>query len=152
VYVTVGGDIWWGKEEAWLKCIDAAGEGDITESGLLWSYPVVEHCCSTPSVYEGMVFVADCGGFVHCVDAAGGKALWRHEAGGEIWASTLVADGKVYVPTRRRDLVVLAAEKEVKVLATVTLDSPMNGTATAANGTLYVATMRKLYAASIGGR
>ena len=23
VYVTVGGDIWWGKHQAWLKCIDA---------------------------------------------------------------------------------------------------------------------------------
>ena len=23
VYVTAGGDIWWGKNEAWLHCIDA---------------------------------------------------------------------------------------------------------------------------------
>jgi len=152
VYVTVGGDIWWGKEEAWLQCIDPSGEGDITKTGLVWSYPVEKHCCATPSVYDGMVFVADSGGFVHCVNAADGKPWWRHEVGGEVWASTLVADGKVYVPTRRRNLAVFAAEKEKNLLTTIQLDSAMNGSATAANGVLYITTMRKLYAASVGGR
>ncbi|HPD47174.1 MAG TPA: PQQ-binding-like beta-propeller repeat protein [Anaerohalosphaeraceae bacterium] len=149
VYVTVGGDIWWGKEEAWLQCIDATKEGDITTTGLVWSYPLVDHCCSTPSVYNGMVFTADCGGFVHCVDARTGKPHWRHEAGGDIWASTLVADNRVYVPTHRRKMLVFAAEKELNLLGTVELDSAASGTATAANGTLYVATMRKLYAAAL---
>ena len=110
---------------------------------------LVDHCCSTPSVYNGMVFTADCGGFVHCVDARTGKPHWRHEAGGDIWASTLVADNRVYVPTHRRKMLVFAAEKELNLLGTVELDSAASGTATAANGTLYVATMRKLYAAAL---
>ncbi len=152
VYVTVGGDIWWGKEKAWLQCIDATKEGDITQTGLLWSYPLEKHCCSTPSIYNGMVFVADSGGFVHCINAADGKPLWRHEAGGEIWASTLVADGKLYVPTRRRNLLVFQAQKEEHLLAALQLDSAMNASATAANGTLYITTMRKLYAVSMAGK
>ncbi len=97
--MTVGGDIWWGKDESWLKCIDASGVGDITATNLVWSYPLGPHCCSTPSISEGLVYVADCGGAVHCVDAATGKACWVHQAGGDIWASTLVADGKVYIGT-----------------------------------------------------
>jgi hypothetical protein len=48
IYVTVGGDIWWGKHEAWLKCIDATKTGDVTQTGLLWSQPLERHCCSTP--------------------------------------------------------------------------------------------------------
>ena len=75
--------------------------GDMTERGLVWSYPLDGHCCSTPAIHEGLVYVADCGGKVHCVDARSGQPYWVHDAGGEIWASTLVADGKVYIGTRR---------------------------------------------------
>jgi hypothetical protein len=65
-----------------------------------------------------------------------------------MFSSPLVADGKVYVGTRSRDLWVFAAEKQKKVLATIELDSPIISTPVAANGTLYIATMEKLYAAS----
>jgi outer membrane protein assembly factor BamB len=146
IYVTVGGDIWWGKHQAWLKCIDATGQGDVTSSGLVWSYPVERHCCSTPSVHEGLVYVADCGGKVHCVDAQTGRPYWVHDAGREMWASTLVADGKVYVGTRQGDFWTLAAGKEKQVLGSVRLDAPVISTAVAANGTLYVGTMTRLYA------
>jgi len=146
VYVTYGGDIWWGKHEAWLKCFDATGTGDITDSAEVWSYPVSRHCCSTPSVCDGMVFVADCGGFVHCVDAWSGRAYWTHDTGGEIWASTLVADGRVYIGTRRGDFLVFAASREKKLISSVRLDSPIHGSPVAANGVLYVTTMKNLYA------
>jgi outer membrane protein assembly factor BamB len=154
LYVTVGGDIWWGKNQAWLQCIDAtptrsgaAGkEGDITSTGLVWSCALKEHCCSTPSVQDGLVYVADCGKQISCIDAETGKVCWTQEAKGDIWASTLVADGKVYVGSNRRDFWILAAGREKKVLCTVDLDSPTSSTPIAANGVLYVATMTKLYA------
>ena len=146
VYLTLGGDIWWGKNKAWLKCIDATQTGDITTTGLAWSYELTGHCCSTPSVWEGMVFVADCGKQVHCVDAQTGKAYWTHDAEGEIWASTLVADGKVYVGTRRGVLWVMAASREKKAISSAQLDSGVTGTPVAANGILYITTERKLYA------
>lgn len=146
VYVTVGGDIWWGKEQAWLKCIDATLTGDITHDGGLWSYPVERHCCSTPSISNGLVFVADCGRNVHCVDAETGKPYWTHRCKGDMWASTLVADGKVYIGARRGDFWILAADKEKKVLCSVKLDGPIVGSPVAANGVVYVATMKKLYA------
>jgi outer membrane protein assembly factor BamB len=150
VYVTVGGDIWWGKHQAWLQCIDASKSGDCTKTALLWSYPVGRHCCSTPSIHDGLVYAADCDGKVHCVDAQTGKPYWVHEAGGEIWASTLVADGKVYVGTRRGDFCVLAAGKTKKVLSSIRLPDPIHSTAVAANGTLYVGTMTRLYALKQG--
>jgi outer membrane protein assembly factor BamB len=146
VYVTVGGDIWWGKHEAWLKCIDATQAGDITDSGEIWSYSLRRHCCSTPSVCNGLVFVADCGRLIHCVDADTGRPYWTHETNGDMWACTLVADGKIYVGTRRGDFWVLAASKDKEVISMIDLDSPIVGTATTANGVLYVATMKKLYA------
>jgi outer membrane protein assembly factor BamB len=151
VYVTVGGDIWWGKKQAWLKCIDGTGAGEITKGGELWSYPLDQHCCSTPSIQNGLVFVADCGQKVHCVDAETGKQYWSHQTKGEIWASTLVADEKVYIGTRRKDFWVLAASRDKRVISMVELDSPIVGTVAAANGVLYITTMKKLYAVKQSG-
>lgn len=151
IYLTHGGDMWWGKRQGWLKCLDATGSGDLTSAGPVWSYELTREVCSTPAVYEGMVFVADCGGVVHCVDVATGKPYWTHQAEGDFWASTLVADGKVYAGTQRGQFVVLAASKEKKVISTTELGrgEKIAGTATAANGVLYVATMTRLYALGI---
>ncbi len=146
VYITYGGDIWWGKNQSWLKCIDATNTADLTNSDELWSYELNGHCCSTPSVQDGLVFVADCEGHIHCVDAKTGKSYWTHDTGDEIWASTLVADGKVYIGTRRGNFWVFAAERNKKIISSIKLDSPMHGSPVAANGVLYIATMKKLYA------
>ena len=146
IYVSVGGDIWWGKRKAWLKCIDATGSGDVSKSHLVWSYPLTKHGCSTPAVHGGLVYVADCGYGVHCIDARTGKAVWTQETKGEIWGSTLVADGKVYVGTRRRELWVFAAGRQKKVLAKIRMDGALHGTVTPANGVLYITTMARLYA------
>ena len=146
VYLTAGGDPWWGKQQGSLKCVDASGAGDVTKTAELWSYPLSRETCSTAAVHDGMVFVTDVGGTVHCVDAATGTPHWTHKAVGEFWASPLVADGKVYVGTRRGQFVILAATREKRLLAKVDLDEPVHGTATAANGVLYVPTMSRLYA------
>jgi outer membrane protein assembly factor BamB len=146
LYVTVGGDIWWGKHEAWLKCIDTTQSGEITETGEIWSYELARHCCATPAVFDGLVFVGDCRGQVHCVDARTGKPYWVHRMRREVWGSSLVADGKVYVGSRAGDFAILAAGREKRVLAETQFDGSIASTPVAANGVLYVATLKRLYA------
>jgi outer membrane protein assembly factor BamB len=146
VYVAGGGDIFWGKTEAWIKCIDATLTGDVTTNGLVWSYALQKHVLGTPAVYEGLVFIADCGRLIHCLDAKTGQKLWTQEINGEVWASPLAADGKVYLGTRSGDFYVLAAARKKQLLSHIELGEPMSATVTAANGALYVATMSRLYA------
>ncbi len=146
LYVAGGGDPWWGKNQAWLKCIDPTRTGDITDNGLVWSYPLQKHVLSTPAIYDGLLFIADCGRAVHCINAGTGKAYWTHDVNGEAWACPLVADGKMYLGTRSGDFYVFAASKTKKLLSTTQLGDPISATATAANGVLYVATMSHLYA------
>jgi len=80
------------------------------------------------------------------VDAKTGKPYWTHDTGDQIWASTLVADGKVYIGTRRGNFLVLAASKNKNIISSIKLDSPIHGSPVVANGVLYIATMKKLYA------
>ncbi|MBI1841482.1 MAG: PQQ-binding-like beta-propeller repeat protein [Verrucomicrobia bacterium] len=143
---TSGGDLWWGKNEASLFCVRATGSGDVTGSAKIWSYPLVKHSLSSPAIHDGLVFIADCGRMVHCVDSRTGAACWSHEAKGDIWGSPLVADGKVYIGSRRGDFLIFAAAREKKLLFSTELDGPISATATAANGALYISTMFHLYA------
>ena len=140
LYVAGGGDLWWGKLGAWLKCVNA------TDGKERWSYPLNKHVMSSPTVYQDMVFIADTARVVHCVDAVTGKQLWTHETKGDFWASPLVADGKVYIGTRKGDFYVFAAKREKELLQTVEFGSPISASPVAANGALYVATMRELFA------
>jgi len=129
-----------------LTCIDAAKTGDVTTTAKIWSYALTRHNLSSPAVWNGLVFIADTGRKIHCVDAGSGQARWTHDIQGEMWASTLVADNKVYVGTRRGEFIVLAAEDKKKVLSSIVLESAISGTPVAANGTLYVTTQKHLYA------
>jgi outer membrane protein assembly factor BamB len=146
IYLPGGGDLWWGKNQAWLKCIDATGTGDITTTGLIWSYSLDKHVMGTPAVVDGLVFIADCGHKFHCADAETGRACWTRDINGEAWASPLVADGKVYLGTRSGTFYVFAASRKEKLLSSIDLGQPLSSTAAVANGVLYVATMNRLYA------
>jgi outer membrane protein assembly factor BamB len=150
IYVAGGGDIFWGKRVAWMKCIDASGAGDVTKTNEVWSYPLEAHCIATPAVHDGLVYIADVGRNLHCVESAGGKAVWTQKLGAETWASPMVADGRVWVATRKGDFWSLAAGRERRVLGMWDLGGPVAGTVTAADGVIYVATMTRLWA--IGGR
>ena len=88
---------------------------------------------------DGLLYICDVGGRLHCLDAATGKCHWVHDTRCEVWGSTLVADGKVYMPTSR-GLWVLAAGKTLKVLARIPLGAKVYSSPVVANGRLYVAT------------
>jgi outer membrane protein assembly factor BamB len=146
IYLAGGGDLFWGKNDAWLKCIAATNISGTTNTAELWSYPLEKHVLSTPAIYYGMVFISDCGRKMHCVDAGTGKPLWTHDIKGEVWASPLVADGKVYLCTREGEFYIFAATREKQLLHHTNLGDKISATVTAANGTLFVATMSHLYA------
>lgn len=148
IYVAGGGDWFWGKNEAWLKCYDTTGTPSTTPR-LLWSYTLGRHTMSTTAVHDGLAFTTDSQRFLHCVDTATGQGLWTHELKGEIWASPLVADGKVHLGSRRGDFCILAASRDKKLLATLDLGAPISATAVAANRTLYIGTATRLIAARI---
>jgi outer membrane protein assembly factor BamB len=105
---------------------------------------------------NGLLFVNDFSGFVHCMDADTGKVYWTHDMKAHMWGSTLVADGKVYVGDEDGDLVVLESNKQKNILSKVKIDgkemdgpnlgAPIYSTPIAANGTIYVASNTHLWA------
>ena len=145
VYIPIGQDPEHGRGRGALWCIDASKTGDITDTGRIWCYQGLDRTLSTVSIADGLLYVADVAGRLHCVDAETGQCYWVYETNAEVWASTLVADGKVYLPTLKA-LWVFAAGKEKQVLSQIRFGAPSWASPVAANGTLYVTAKRYLWA------
>jgi outer membrane protein assembly factor BamB len=147
VYVAIGQDPEHGEGVGRLLCLDATKTGDITKTGLIWDYRKIHRSISTVSITpDGLLFIADFSGFVHCLDAETGKVHWVHDMKAHMWGSTLAADGKVYVGDEDGDFVIMAASKEKKILSEADLGSPVFSTPIVANGVIYVASNTHLYA------
>jgi len=138
IYLAIGRDPAHGRGRGALHCIDATKTGDITETGRIWSYQGLERSLATVSIADGLLYVCDVGGTLHCVNADTGQCYWTHETDSEVWGSTLVADDKVYLPTPR-GLFALAAGREKKVLSRVNVGATIYASPVAANGALYIA-------------
>ena len=149
IYTAVGQDPEHGEGVGILTCIDATKTGDITKTGKIWSYDKIHRSLSTASITpEGLLFIGDFSGFLHCFDAETGQLYWTHDLKAHIWGSTLVADGKVYIGDEDGDLLVFAASKEKKLLSTTNLGAPVYSTPVTANGVLYVSSNTHLFSFS----
>ncbi len=136
-----------------LRCLDARQRGDVTATAEVWRVGGEDFndSISMPAVHDGLVFAADTPGYVYCLDAATGKKLWSHDVKSNIWGSPLIADGKVCVQSSEGTVVIFAASREKKILATNgTLPEVQHGTPVFANGVLYIAGQKQLFAIGAG--
>lgn len=151
VYCTVGQDPMHGRGRGILNCIDATKTGDITQSGKVWSYDGIERTIGSVAIHDGLLYASDLAGRVHCLDVKTGAVCWVHETKSETWSTPLVADGKVFVCTKKK-LVTLAEGRTLKVLSEVTLGSTAYATPIVANGTLFVCSQSYLWAVQKGAK
>lgn len=145
VYVAIGQDPAHGRGRGMLHCIDATKTGDITKSGCVWTYDGLDRTMSTVAVADGLVYVTDIAGRLHTIDADTGKPYSVFESKSETWGGPLAADGKLYFGNQK-DFYILSAGKEPKIISKIRLGSPVCSTPIAANGTVYVASQKYLWA------
>ncbi|MEJ2108718.1 MAG: PQQ-binding-like beta-propeller repeat protein [Acidobacteriota bacterium] len=146
VFMSVGQDPDNGNGPGHAYCIDPSKRGDITESGLVWHYDKINRSISTAAVVDGLVYLADFNGFLHCLDAETGTPYWTFDTMASVWGSPLVADGKVFLGDEDGDVAVLKTGKELQEISEVRMGYSIYGTPVPANGVLYIMTSRDLYA------
>jgi len=146
VFVSVGQDPDHGNGIGHTYCIDPAKRGDITETGRVWQYDKIGRSISTAAVADGLVYISDFKGFLHCLDAKTGKPYWTYDMLASVWGSPLAADGKVYLGDEDGDVAVLKAGQEMKKLAEIDMGASVYSTPVPANGVLFIMTPSSLYA------
>ncbi len=128
-----------------IHAISPKGAGDVTESGRLWTSREVGRVVGTPVVKDGLLYVGDLGGTVHCLDAATGAHLWKHETNDAIWGSLLLAGDHLYVGNAGGLMTVLRAGRRKELVAQIEMDAPLYSRPAAVGDALYLATANRLY-------
>jgi outer membrane protein assembly factor BamB len=145
VFVAMGQSPGHGNGPSLIHAINANGRGDVTESRLLWTSRDVGRVVGTPVVKDGLLYVADLGGTIHCLDAATGAHIWKHDTLAPIWGCLLLAGDRIYVGNEEGTMTVLRAGRHKEVLATIEMDAPLYSRPALLGDSLYVATSMRLY-------
>jgi outer membrane protein assembly factor BamB len=133
-------------------------------SAAVWHYPGVDadgngkldfeetmhRTCGTVAIHDGLLFVADFSGLVHCLDVQTGKPHWTHDMLAASWGSPLIVDGKVYIGDEDGDITVFKLAPEMEILAEINMGNSVYSTPIVAGDTLYIANKSHLFAIRAG--
>jgi outer membrane protein assembly factor BamB len=103
----------------------------------------------TPVARGDMVFLWGDSGVVSCLDAATGHVHWRQRVGGNYSGSPVRVGGRLYCISERGEVVVVAAEKDYRLISRNPLGEDSRSTPAVADGRMYLRTYSHLF--SIGG-
>lgn len=145
VFIAMGQSPGHGNAPSFIHAISPNGQGDVTQSGLLWTSRDVGRVVGTPIVKDGLLYVGDVGGTVHCLDAATGTQLWKHETIDAIWGSLLLAGDRLYVGNDGGLMTVLRAGRQKELLGEIQMDAPLYTRPAVIGDALYLATAHRLY-------
>lgn len=140
VYATIGQSPVHGPGQGILVCLDAAtGEKR-------WESRKVDRSLATPVIHEGLLYMPDYSGRLHCFNADTGEHYWQYDLQAPMWeASAAVINDKVYVSTKKKELWVFNTGPQAQVLSKCKLDS-VAITPTCQGDILYLPTQRRLFA------
>jgi outer membrane protein assembly factor BamB len=143
VYVAIGQSPVHGPGKGMLSCVDGA-TGEV-----VWQNRDVDRTLSEAAICDGLLYLPDFTGNLHCIDTETGETVWQHDMGGNVWcASATVADGRVYVGTKRMAFWVLKAGREKEVLAKGRVKSePI--TMAVGEGMYFLPTQRRIFAVKV---
>jgi len=173
-----------------LWCVDPTKHGDVSaelvvdevvvpnpQSAVVWHYSAHDqngngklefdetmHCTlGGPAIKNGLLFIADASGLIHCLDARSGKQHWTCDLLCSTTSTQLIVDDRVYVADTDGAIAILSLSadlsKSTKMvnqedqfpdirvpLRKIDMELPMHTTPIAANGVLYIATDNRLFA------
>ena len=133
-----------GHMRAELWALALAGEGDVTDTHVLWKVNKGIPTMATGVAVGDRVYQVSAG-VVSCLDVATGERVWRERFVGEVCASLLAAGDRVYVFDREGKAVVLAAADEPRLLAENQLDAGCMASPAVVGDALLVRTKTHLY-------
>jgi outer membrane protein assembly factor BamB len=145
VYIAMGFSAGHDNGPSVIHAMSPNGQGDVTESRLLWTSRAVGRVVGTPIVRDGLLYIGDLGGTVHCLDAATGALVWKHDTHGPIWGSLLLAGDQLYVGNEAGTMTVLRAGKRKELLAEIEMNAPLYSRPALSGDALYLATANRLY-------
>ena len=145
IFVAMGQSPGHGNGPSLLHAISPNGQGDVTGSRLLWTSREVGRVVGTPIVKDGLLYLGDLGGTIHCLDAATGAHVWMHETNEAIWGSLFLAGDRIYVGNVEGTMTVLRTGRRKQLLGEILMDAAIYSPPALIGDALYLATAIRLY-------
>jgi outer membrane protein assembly factor BamB len=130
--------------------IKSGGRGVVTATHVIWRMNRGSNS-SSPIYHDGNAYwCSESGGVLHIQDAATGKSV-EHRLGpsvGRVWASPILADGKLYFVSQFKGAFVVAARPRFELVAHNVLDddsSRSNASLAVSDGHLFLRNDQYLY-------
>jgi len=152
VYISNGQDPEHGEGVGHAYAIDGTKRGDITTSGMVWHFDKIRRSISTAAIKDGLIYLADFSGFLHCLDLKTGKPYWTHDMFAAIWGSPMIIGDKVYLGDEDGDVAVMEHSKTFKLVSEQNMGSSVYATAVPANGALFIINRNQIYALAEGAQ
>ena len=134
-----------------LYAVDlASARGDITGSdAIVWSLDRDTPYVPSPVLHDGILyFTKSNSGVLSAYDAVSGRNLYGPErlpGVRDIYASPVVAGGRLYITSRDGTTLVLAAGPDLQVVATNVLDDAIDASPAVAGSEIYLRGRQHLY-------
>jgi len=141
-----------GFSKAELLAIRPDGQGDVTDTRIVWSEPKVMPSKPSPLMIGDALYVISDQGVATCLNALTGEQIWQARVGGNYSASPLAAGGKIYFFSEDGKTTVIAADDEYTVLAENALGDGFMASPAVMGDTLILRSRSRLYAIQANSR
>ena len=145
VFVAMGQSPEHGNAPSLIHAINPSGQGDVTASRLLWTSRDVGRVVATPIEKDGLLYVGDVGGVVHCLDAATGTLVWEHDTYAAIWGSFLLAGDRLYVGNEDGSMTILRTGRRKELLGEIEMDGALYSLPALIGDALWLTTSTRLH-------
>ncbi|UCE47609.1 MAG: PQQ-binding-like beta-propeller repeat protein, partial [Phycisphaerales bacterium] len=136
-----------GGRQSKMVAIRSGGRGDVSATHKLWQADVGANV-SSPVVHDGHLYwTSDNKKIAYCLSLDDGSIKYSEGVRDQPYASTLLADGRLYVVTRYGGTLVLAAKPQFQQLAHNKLadKTVFNASPIVCNGNLILRSHKNLY-------
>lgn len=118
------------------------GQGTVK---LLWYENRLLSSDPSPLIHEGRAYTLKSKSILACGDAADGKILWQLRLKGPIWASPVVADGRIYCVNYDGLVQVVELGEKGRVIGTSQIDPKILASPAVADGAIYFRSDARLW-------
>jgi hypothetical protein len=136
-----------GADGRWFQAVRAGGQGDVSKSHVVWSHKKAGASYCSPLLIGDRLYYFSA--LATCLKAVDGDLVYQERlaALGTEYSSPVLADGRVYLFTRRKGGYVLAMKDKPEVISHNDLGdtTDFNASPAIAGGNLFIRSQQYLY-------
>lgn len=134
-----------GHGQSELLAVKPTGEGNITDSAIVWRSHKKVPTRSSLLLLDGLIYMTTDAGVVTCLEAKTGQEIWHGRIDGTYSASPTCADGRIYFCNEDGKTTVLAPGRQFKVLAENQLPAGIMASPAIAGNSIFIRTKTSVY-------